>query len=295
MGYYFDDSDAVYSASHGDIAHTLSVIAGRYMGENPAAPYTARPFTTAGIIRNKDYRYDFDGNQLFPEAAEGSYVYLWGKIRRSAPGSLRFLVLPRGPVKIWMNGKEVFASTFEHERYADLPVTIELPVAAGWNHLVLRFTKTRSGFGAEFGTWLGKLDYYFMHGRDEYETMEGFDCTAPTREHLTAFPPCPDAYAAGGFVSHLLPLPAWSEEEKRRGVLSRVFAAEGHALSGKRIVARSSLRQSHCDGRPGFSGGGFHICRRKACRGRLYRGGGRPAPAPCDSAHTCRMGRKVFP
>ena len=237
MGYYFDDSEAVYSKSHGDIAHTLSVLAGRYMGANLETPYLARPFTTRGIIRNKDYRYEFDGNKLFPNATDGSYVYAWGKIKWSGPGSLRFLLIPYGPVKIWMNGEKVYETTFESERYANAPVTIELPVDSGWNHLVLRFTKTKAGFGAEYGTWLGKMAYYFVHGRDEYETMEGFDYTAPTREHITDFPPREDAYQSGAFVSQILPIPSWTAEEANAGVLARLFANDD--LAGKRIVARS--------------------------------------------------------
>ena len=153
MGYYFNDLDAVFSASHGDTEHSLSVLAGRYIGANPESPYTARPFTTEGIIRNKDYRYEFDGNAFFPGTEDGKYAYAWGKIRRDACGSLRFLLIPKGPVKIWANGTEVYATTFESERFDDNPVTIDIPVEKGWNHIVLRFTKTRAGFGAEFGTW----------------------------------------------------------------------------------------------------------------------------------------------
>lgn len=238
MAYYFNDLDAVYSRSHGNIPHTLSVMASRYMGANPKAPYTARPFTTCGIIRNKDYRYVFNGNEFYPDAENGTYVYAWGKIRRAEKGSLRFLLIPYGPVKIWMNGKEVFATTFEDERYIDKSVTIDLPVERGWNHLVLRFTKTKAGFGAEYGTWLGKLDYYFMHGRYEYESMEGFDISEPTHEHITVFPPENEAHGKGGFASKMLLLPEWSEEQKKLGVIGRIFADEKE-LAGKKIAARS--------------------------------------------------------
>lgn len=238
MAYYFNDLDAVYSRSHGNIPHTLSVMASRYMGANPKTPYTARPFTTCGIIRNKDYRYVFNGNDFYPDAENGSYVYAWGKIRRSEKGSLRFLLIPYGPVKIWMNGKEIFATTFEDERYKDRPVTIDIDVERGWNHLVLRFTKTKAGFGAEYGTWLGKLDYYFMHGRYEYESMEGFDISEPTHEHITVFPPENEAHGKGGFSSKMCLLPEWSDSEKNLGNIGRIFH-ETKNLAGKKIAARS--------------------------------------------------------
>ena len=237
MGYYFNDLDAVYSRSHGDIAHTLSVMADRYMGENPENDYTARPFTTLGITRNKDYRYTFDGNKIFPDSKEGSFVYAWGKIRQKAAGSLRFKLIPYGPVKIWMNGKEVFASTFETERFLDRPVVFDIPTEKGWNHLVLRFTKTRAGFGAEFGTWLGKLDYYFMRGRAEYDSMEGFDYTEPTREHITVLPSESDSEATENFAKRMIPLPAWTSDEEKSGVISRIF--KDCDIRSSKIAART--------------------------------------------------------
>lgn len=237
MGYYFNDLDAVFSASHGDTEHSLSVLAGRYIGANPESPYTARPFTTEGIIRNKDYRYEFDGNAFFPGTEDGKYAYAWGKIRRDACGSLRFLLIPKGPVKIWANGTEVYATTFESERFDDNPVTIDIPVEKGWNHIVLRFTKTRAGFGAEFGTWLGKLDYYFLHGTDENNNMEGFDIVPPTSVRFQDYPPSEKSYEDGGFSKSVLPLKNWSDEESRLGNVGRIF--KGTGAEGKRIAARS--------------------------------------------------------
>ncbi len=229
MAYYFDDYSDIFRQSQGDIKHTLSVMADRYMGANPESEYTARPFTKCGVMRNKDYRYVFNGNEFFPDAENGSYVYLWGKIRRETVSKLRFTLIPYGPVKIWMNGREAFASDFVAERFVDNPITFDIDVDSGWNNLVLRFTKTKAGFGAEFGTWLGKLDYYFMHGRKEWEEMEGFDCTAPSFEKITDFD-CE-------LKEKLLPLAAWTKDELSRGCIKRIF--DGESLAGKKIAARS--------------------------------------------------------
>ncbi len=234
MGYYFNDLDAVYSRSHGNITHTLNVMASRYMGENPKAPYTARPFTTCGIIRNKDYRYVFNGNDFYPNAKNGNYVYAWGKIRRQEKGSLKFLLIPFGPVKIWMNGKEIFATTFEDERFVNKSITFDLPVEKDWNHLVLRFTKTKAGFGAEFGTWLGKLDYYFMHGKNDYDSMEGFDFSLPTDEKFSDFPNENLSCEKNEFASKMRSLLDWNDEQKNLGVIGRIFCDDfARELDGK--------------------------------------------------------------
>lgn len=236
MSYYFEDYKAIYGQSHGDIENTLSVMAGRYIGENPENKYTARPFSNYGLKRNKDYRYEFHGNDIFPDAKEFSYAYLWGKIKREGAGSLRFVMIPYGPFKIWMNGKEVYASTFESERYDDNAITIDLPIEKGWNHLIIRFTKTKTGFGGEFGTWLGKLDYYFMHGLKSLEEMEGFDYTAPTCEHYTNFPNSEDNECPA-FASKIVSTPKWTDKQLALGSIARIFS--GVNITGKKILART--------------------------------------------------------
>ena len=251
MGYYFDDYKSIFGQAKGNIEHTLSVMAHRYIGENPENEYTARPFSTAGIMRGADYRYCFDGDALFPDAKEFSYAYVWGKIRREASGSLRFLMKSKSPFKIWMNGKEIFASTFETERFDEAKTTIELPVEKGWNHLVIRFTKTKTGFGGEFGTWLGKLDYYFMHGRRELEESEGFDygraifdgaenCEGNDSGKITVFPNESEPPSIEEFerkIDFKANEPRWSEEEIAMGDIARIFADED--IAGKKIIART--------------------------------------------------------
>lgn len=245
MAYYFEDYKSIFNQSNGNIEHTLNVMAHRYIGENPISNYKARAFTTAGIMRNSDYRYVFDGNTLFPDAKEFSYVYLWGKIRRESEGSLRFLMKGKSPFKVWLNGKEIFASTFETERYEDKETLIDLPVTKGYNHLVIRFTKTRGGFGGEFGTWLGKLDYYFMHGLHSMEEMEGFDYTSPfendvlSSKTVAELPNEVNPVSIEEFEKLIVSTPLWSDKEKALGDLARIFQSEN--IAGKTLIARSSF------------------------------------------------------
>jgi rhamnogalacturonyl hydrolase YesR len=236
MGPYFDEYRAVEHYGGGSIEKTLELIANRYIGVNPRLEYTARPFTTAAIRRNGTYRYDADFEKIFPQAPLGSYVYAWGRYRAEEKGSLRFTLIPRGPAKIWMNGEMVYATTVEAERYADVPVSVSLPVDAGWNHLVLRFTRTGAGFGAEFGTWLGKLDYYFFRGLScpGLPDMEGFDYTAPIERPLADVSPA-------SLAPRCLPRPQWSAGEKAMGCFGRIFGAPGGAPSGGRALARTLI------------------------------------------------------
>jgi rhamnogalacturonyl hydrolase YesR len=230
MGRYFDEAESIGRRNGGDIEKTLTVIAGRYMGANPPYPYTARPFTTQGLIRNRDSRYEADFFSIFPEAPQGSFVYVWGKYPAETDGTILFTLIPWGPAKIWMNDEKIYGTDFRAERYEHEPVSLTLPVKKGWNHLVIRFTRTKAGFGGEFGVWLGKLAYYFYRGTSSFPEIEGFDYTPPLAESLTDISP--------GVLSPLcLPLPAWKAEETKAGVFGRVFGK----APGKRALGRTSV------------------------------------------------------
>ncbi|GHV38982.1 hypothetical protein AGMMS49546_10290 [Spirochaetia bacterium] len=227
---YFDESRAIAGFAAGKIETVLEVIANRYIAANPRYDYTGRPFTTHGIIRNKNYRYEADFEKIFPAAGDGAYVYVWGKYRAEDEGSLKFTLIPKGPAKIWMNGELIYATGVEAERYTDAEVPVSLPLHKGWNHLVLRFTRTKAGFGGEFGTWLGKLDYYFFRGLSPtgLPEMEGFDYTAPIESPLADISPeC--------LAPLCLPLPQWSTEEKAAGCFGRILGR----VPDNRAIART--------------------------------------------------------
>jgi rhamnogalacturonyl hydrolase YesR len=233
MKTYFDESRAAAVWCGGKIETVLELIANRYIGANPRYEYTGRPFLLHEITRNKNYRYEADFAKLFPGAPNGSYVYAWGKYRAEEDGALKFTLIPKGPVKIWMNREMIYGTGFEAERYDNNPVPLSLPVKKGWNHLVLRFTRTRAGFGGEFGTWLGKLDYYFFRGLERPGAaylIEGFDYTPPLTEPPAD--PSPENLAP-----LCLPLPSWTDEEKKRGVFGRIFASR----PGDRAMARTEI------------------------------------------------------
>jgi len=235
MKQYFNSKEAVASYSAGSIEHTLEIIANRYIEANPPNGYTAHPFFNNEIRREKDYRYIADFAQIFPDAPNGSYVYAWGKYFAAEDGELKFTLIPEGPVKIWMNKALIYGTDVVAERYIQTPESIILPLKKGWNHLVLRFTRTKAGFGGEFGTWLGKLSYYFFRGMERPELpdllIEGFDYTTPLAEALAD--PSPESLAP-----LCLPLPAWTNNENKMGVFGRIFS---DAVETDRAVARTEI------------------------------------------------------
>jgi len=235
MNLYFNAEEAAALYSGGIIEKTLELIANRYIKANPPCEYTARPFFNNQIKRGKDYRYIADFASIFFGASNGSYVYAWGKYLAGEDEELKFTLIPKGPVKIWMNEALIYGTDVVAERYENAPVSINLPVKKGWNHLVLRFTRTRAGFGGEFGTWLGKLSYYFFRGMERPELsgllIEGFDYAGPFSETLEDLSP-------ESLAQQCAPLPAWTDEQKKMGVFGRIFS---DAVEGNNAIAWTEI------------------------------------------------------
>jgi hypothetical protein len=143
----------------------------RYLASHERGQYTWRPFVKRGIYRREDYRYHADLQGLLPSAPLGSYSYIWGVYPSTGETTLRFALIPYGPVKVYVNGALVGESDIFSERYRSKQI-LELPMRKGLNDLVLLCENTSGGFGCEFGTWVGKLDYYFLMPA-LYSEMEG--------------------------------------------------------------------------------------------------------------------------
>ena len=188
MGHYFEDHQSMFAWAGPQVERTLDGIARRYVGNNPPHPPTFRAYSKRGILRDKDYRYFADFNKFFPNAKPEQLVYAWAKYWADAPASLMFDVSCFGPLIVYCKGQIVFQSNIFSERYSDERHRVFLPVQSGWNHLVVRFKKTRAGFGGIFGTWLGKLPYYFLMPTIERDGQEGWIFTEPMDQELPVLP-----------------------------------------------------------------------------------------------------------
>ncbi|XAE56877.1 glycoside hydrolase family 88 protein [Termitidicoccus mucosus] len=210
----------MYAHEGMNIEKTLETVARRYIGQNPAHPCTYRAFNRAGILRGKDYRYEADFNKHFPSAKLGQYVYAWAKIWADADGSIKFDIDCHSPTIIYLNGAQFFRSNIFQERYFDKRTPLDIPLKAGWNHLVLRMRKTLGGFGAVYGTWLGKHPYYFLMPGPAREGQEGWLFTEPRDTELAVIPGAPDADVP---TDGWLPSTAWNYRQRAAGQMARLF------------------------------------------------------------------------
>jgi rhamnogalacturonyl hydrolase YesR len=165
------------TASDQEAART---IASRYLSVHERGGYTYRPFMKRGIYRREDYRYLADLKVLLPDAKLGTFSYLWGRYQAPMVMNLRFALIPYGPIRVFVNGVLAAQSDIFSERARSKQI-FELVMHEGFNDVVLECENTSGGFGGEFGTWVGKLDYYFLMP-DLYPEQEGF-CYSKTLEN----------------------------------------------------------------------------------------------------------------
>jgi unsaturated rhamnogalacturonyl hydrolase len=226
MGYYFENHLSMYATTGWQVKQTLNAIVKRYVGNNPPHPMTYRAYSRRGILRVKDYRYHADFAQVFPEAKPEQYVYAWAKYWSDAPATFMADISCFGPMVVYLNGQIIFKSDIFTERYVDKRNRINLPLQAGWNHFVIRFKKTKGGFGGVFGTWLGKHPYYFVMPTPEREggggQQEGWIFTEPMDKELATLPGPGVSEASSG--RQWLPERQWPAANAGKGQLERIFA-----------------------------------------------------------------------
>lgn len=164
-------------------------ICNRYLAAHEGGTYSYKPFVKEGIYRRSDYRYQADLNEFFPNAPLGSFSYLRTCYETKEATTLRFALVAYAPIKVYVNDELQMRSDIFTERSEERMIA-DLRLKAGVNTIVLECEKTISGFGGEFGTWVGKLDYYFTKPDSQEEGVLYSDVT-PKRlklKELTSLP-----------------------------------------------------------------------------------------------------------
>ncbi len=229
MGFYFEDHHSMFAQAGLQVEKTLDTIVRRYRGVNPPHAPVYRAYAHEGIVRIADYRYEADYNRSFPKARNGSFVYAWARIWADGPSELKFDFSVRCPSVLYVNGAVAFTSTIFEERYPEERQNLVLPMVAGWNHVVVRIKKTTAGFGGVFGTWLGKLSYYFLMPTDDRGGQEGWLFSEPLDTALETIPVRGMSEADTGVAWY--PRQTWSKAQLAQGQNRRIFGQQTGAVA----------------------------------------------------------------
>ncbi len=221
MGYYFDDLKSIYAYEGTDATAIINSLAHRYMGQNLEHGLYYRAYRNEGITRGADYRYHIDLNKVFPDAEQKDCVWAFTSYYAETRGGAGFDVNCSGPMTMYLNGEIIYQSDIFKERYSETPTRVNFAFEPGWNDLRICFKKTKAGFGGDFGPWLGKWDLYTLMPTAERAGQEGWVFTEIVPDDYE--PNFERGMSEADFDKRLYPVLSWSEDELKKGQLSRIY------------------------------------------------------------------------
>jgi rhamnogalacturonyl hydrolase YesR len=218
--------DSIYGKTGADIDAALHGLSNRYVAEHPAQPYVYRAFNRAGIQRAEDFRYRFNLDERFPEAQPGQHSYAWGKVWSEVSGAeLQWSVTAYCPLEIFVNGRSIYRS-LPHEENERQTKGCSSVLGQGWNDVVLKFTKTRAGFGGAFGTSNTKwVIYHSVIASKEREGQEGWLFSELIQQTLAVEQLPRAGQSEIGNSLNWYPRLGWQAKEQAVSSFSRLFGA----------------------------------------------------------------------
>lgn len=214
--------ESIYDKTGADIPCTLQALANRYLADNPAEPYRYRTFNREGIQRANDFRYVFNLGERLPEAEVGQISYAWGMMWCDHPDTeMTWLTTAWGPLEVFVNGHSIYRSLPGDER-PKVNRECRALLSAGWNDIVLKFTKTRAGFGGLFGTTSSKwVIFNSIIASKERSGQEGWLFSKPLDEAVEELPVAGQSEFEGAlqWCPHL----DWTEEQRLITPLERLY------------------------------------------------------------------------
>ncbi|OME81513.1 hypothetical protein BK120_17925 [Paenibacillus sp. FSL A5-0031] len=218
------EQGSMYEKTGADILAAIRGLSNRYVAEHPAQPYVYRAFNREGIQRAEDFRYRFDLEDRFPEALPGQHCYVWGKVWSDASDTEQhWSVTACCPLEIFVNNRSVFRS-LPHEENEGRTRGCSAVLGKGWNDVVLKYTKTRAGFGGLFGTSNTKwVIYHSVVASKEREGQEGWLYSEPIHNSLPIERLPRDGQSELEDTLKWYPRLSWPKQEQVKSPLSRVF------------------------------------------------------------------------
>ncbi len=243
MSAYFHRNDSIFSKVNHQIESVLATISDRYIGSNPPHPITFRAFCKSGFLRGSDYRYLVNLDERYPDAQNGQMVYAWAKLWSDEPKDIALALNCFGPARLFLNQELAFRSSIVEETDPNRKTHIRVALKGGWNHFVLQFMKTPSGFGGIFGT--GSFKRYPMHflaPSAEREGQEGWIYSELLESELENLPG--EGTSEAGTELKWLPNLKWDSDEFQ---LTRLFGSEENrqAIAWSKLVCHRPGTQTY--------------------------------------------------
>lgn len=142
---YFDSEWSLASCTD-SIKEPLSVIASRYLGANPPSTFHVRAVSTDQFTQAPDGSWILD---LVPKLGNGSdgYAVISGMLMSEIEKTVTITVSCFSPVQLYLNGDNIFSSTFTDEINQNLGHSFDVMLRPGRNVITVGCRRTAAGFG----------------------------------------------------------------------------------------------------------------------------------------------------
>lgn len=176
---------SLYQVTHGNLEKSLLTVANRYIAENPIELVKYRTSNVSNFKRNKNFRYEIDFDQKFPNTELEDISYTWGRLPIGTRKDLSFYINPYGPTKLYINGQLIYKSDISAENIAEEAETFEYHTEDTELSLLLVCRKTKIGWGCEFGSTQIKSNPMHVLGPTQKRSEEeGWIYTTPIKEEV---------------------------------------------------------------------------------------------------------------
>jgi unsaturated rhamnogalacturonyl hydrolase len=238
MTTYFDEMESLRYRFGDDDKQMLQVLADRYIGANPPAPFVYRVFHRTGVLQTEEGLYSLDLQEKLPHARNGQYAYAYGLVWSDNERNLDVQIRCLGPVRLMFNGERMYRSTVIDELKPDAFVTVNLTFRQGWNRLGLTMVKTAAGFGCLIGAAEAKVRILnVLSPFHERKGQAGWIVSEPTDEERYGADSWPDPFrpeAESGLI--WLPRREWEKEDLNKLNGERLYGL----LPGKSFYAKTA-------------------------------------------------------
>lgn len=239
---YIERRESIQQWLGNDPQLIAAAMANRYIGANPAIPHSYRVFSENGIMQTAEGLYDLNLAARLPLAQAGQYAYAYGLVWSDDDRSIDTLMLPFGPVRLYLNDEMLYRSTAVEELLPGAKVIVPVLFRKGWNTFLIEAVNTEAGFGCLFGAVEAKVR--IMNVLSPFEDRAGtagwvYSHAVSTRVYGidNGMPDYRFTEEASGL--HWLPELEWPKQKLDRPNCERIFG-----LPEQRAVAYSWTRLS---------------------------------------------------
>lgn len=240
MSDYFPKEQSIGYRMGSEGKMVLRTIADRYVSDNPPVPVRYYLRSKDNFHISEEYMEEIKLHEKFPEMKLESYVFAWARIHLPVKGPFHFRFSAFGPVTIYVNGKPVFRTNHEQERFPERLSDICLDLCEGDNSLFFECISTPLGCGFTIGSssYKGKRIQFFGPTRQR-RNNSGFLYSGPYSSKAEYIPELNEDEEQSSIYWY--PKNLWGEEEKKCSPVERIFGLKKEDFTSLQILSVTSL------------------------------------------------------